>query len=107
LGHATFPPDAIDRQKRRLAAEIARARDAPASIANRILNVQLYGAEHPYARAATAHSIAAIERDDVVRFASAYIAPPHLALVVVGDVSRDTLLPMLERTFGSLPHAAA
>jgi zinc protease len=100
LMHPAFPQAALDRQKANLAANLQRAREQPGFVAQRIFSNVVYGAGHPYERAASDRSVAAITRDDLVAFHEAYVRPQNVKLVVVGDVTAATVLPRVERALG-------
>ena len=101
LAHPAFPQDALDRQKANLSANLQRAKDQPTFVAQRIFDANVYGVGHPYERTATAQSIAAITRDDLVKFHGDYLRPQNVHLVIVGDVTPATVLPRVERVFSA------
>jgi predicted Zn-dependent peptidase len=101
LTHPAFPQAALDRQKANLAANLQRAREQPGFVAQRIFSTIVYGAGHPYERAATDQSVAAITRDDLVRFHAEYARPQNTRLVIVGDVTAASVLPRVERALGA------
>jgi zinc protease len=101
LMRPTLPQAAFDRQKTNLVTALQRAKDQPAALANRILSRVLYGAGHPYERAASEQSVAAIARDDLVVFHTQYMRPENVKLVVAGDVNPAAMMAQLERTFGT------
>ena len=100
LMRPAFPQAALDRQKANLAANLQRAREQPAFVAQRILSGVLYGVGHPYERGATERSVASITRDDLVSFHDAYIRPQNAKLVIVGDVTAASVIPRVERALG-------
>jgi zinc protease len=102
LSEARFPSDALEDQKKRLIADLERARGSAQATATRILNVLLYGASHPFARTASARSVGSITRDDLVRFAADHLVPERMTLIIVGDVAADSVFSVVERTFGRL-----
>jgi predicted Zn-dependent peptidase len=59
----------------------------------------VYGA-HPYGRVATPESVASIERADVTAFHQTYFRPQNATLAVVGDVTLEQVLPLIEKAFG-------
>ncbi|HJO27743.1 MAG TPA: pitrilysin family protein [Planctomycetota bacterium] len=60
---------------------------------------------HPYRHPVIgyAQDIAAYDRDEAAAFFRANYNASRLVTTVVGDIDRDTLIPMLERYFGDLP----
>ena len=101
LMHPTFPAEAVDRRKAATTSTLQRAEGQAPTAANRILNAVLFGPDHPLGRTATPASIAAITRDDLVRFHDANVRPQNVTLVIVGDVVPATVMPLVTRVFGS------
>jgi zinc protease len=96
-----FPQAAFDRQKANLVTTLQRAKDQPSALATRVLSRVLYGAGHPFERAATEQSVAAITRDDLLTHHMQYLRPENVKLVVAGDVRTGSVMALLERTFGT------
>src|SRR5207253_2752592 len=90
LMHPAFPQAALDRQKATIVANLSRAKDQPAFVAQRVMANVLYGAGHPYERSSTEQSLSSITRDDLVRFHSQYLRPENVRFVVAGDVTPAT-----------------
>jgi len=99
------------------AAEVAGRRKAtlaaldalsPQSEAERALRRLLYPAGHPYAEieGGNRRSVALLRREDLVASHARVFTPSAVTIVAAGDVARDTLLPVLERTFGAWKGAA-
>jgi zinc protease len=101
LMHPAFPQPAIDRQKANTIANIQRAKEQPLFVAQRLFSTILYGAGHPYQRAATEQSLGGLTRDDLVKFHADYARPQNVRLVVVGDVTPAFVMPKIERAFGA------
>ena len=110
----TFPQAELDRQRAERLTQIIEARDDPASIDQLGFARVVYGTTHRYgtAQAGSARTIQAFTLDDVRAFYRSTYTPANAALVVVGDVTPDRVLPMLEAGFGKWqggtppPHAA-
>ncbi|MBI3621944.1 MAG: insulinase family protein [Nitrospirae bacterium] len=60
---------------------------------------------HPYGRPVIGwmEDISRLTRDDMAAFYHRYYTPNNATLVVVGDVSAKRLMPVIQRTFGSIP----
>jgi zinc protease len=71
----------------------------PNSIASRVLNRELFGAEHPFGRSATPVSVAAITKADVVNEYKKWFGSNHATIVVVGDTTLAEMTPKLEAAF--------
>ncbi len=110
----TFPQAELDRQKAQRLTSIIQAREDPQSIAQLAYARVLYGATHRYgtAQAGGARIIQALTVADVRAFYASVYQPGNAALIVVGDVTPDKVMPMLETSFGKwtgtavAPHAA-
>lgn len=61
---------------------------------------------HPYGRAASrpATSLDSIGLEEARAFARRTFQPESMALVLVGDLGGEAILPLLEQSFGTLPH---
>ncbi|MBX6331542.1 MAG: insulinase family protein [Gemmatimonadaceae bacterium] len=105
--HPAFPQAALDRIRTRMVADLARARERPDYIAQRVMMQHLYGADDPRARAATAATLQAITREDVVRFYETYYRPPNVKLVIAGDITPREAVAKLDRAFGHLARGTA
>ncbi|HKY60957.1 MAG TPA: pitrilysin family protein, partial [Gemmatimonadota bacterium] len=97
-----FPAAELDRQRIDRLTEILQWRDEPAAIAGVEFDRTLYGASHPYGvpNVGTAASLAAMTVGDLQAFHDRHYRPGGATLVVVGDVTGEAVLPLLERAFG-------
>ncbi len=100
--HPTFPPAEIERVRDEQLTEMLQWRDDPEEIAGTAFPQAVYGT-HPYGRRVEGNeaSVRAITRDDILRFHAARYSPSDATLVVVGDLTAATALPLLEQAFGS------
>jgi len=103
LMRPSFPPAAFERQKANLVSGVQRAKEQPSALATRVLSRVLYGAGHPFERAATEQSVATITRDDLLTYHMQYLRPENVKLVVAGDVRAASVMALLERTLGRWP----
>jgi predicted Zn-dependent peptidase len=103
--HPAFPPDEIERVRKEWIAAIGREKSSPDALASRILPPLLYGEGHPYAipftGSGTEASIAALAREDLVAFQRDWLRPDNATLIVTGDATAGSMLPVLEKHFGS------
>ena len=101
----TFPQHEIDRVKREWIAGIQREKASPDGLGRRLLPPLLYGAGHPYAipfsGSGTETAIAAITREDLLGFQRDWLRPDNVTLIVVGDTTREAIMPVLEKHFGA------
>jgi predicted Zn-dependent peptidase len=111
--HPTFPEAEIDRLRARRIAGISAEKSSPAIVAQNALAAALFGRAHPYG-----HSLGGEEADakkltraELVRDYGRLFTPKNAAIVVAGDITRDSIVEKLEATFGTwssggaaLPH---
>ena len=105
----TFPAEELERLRQQRLTALLQARDDPGTIAAQALPRVLYGPAHRYGTgtAGTAETIGAITVADLRMQYAALFHPANSALVVVGDIVPDRLMPLLEAQFGSWRSAAS
>ncbi len=73
-------------------------------MALRVVPKLLYGEGHAYAQpltgTGTEATLAALTREDLVRFHTEWFRPNHATLIVVGPVTVATIKPQLEKLLG-------
>ncbi len=106
-----FPAEAFSRRQQQQLDRIRTERANPRAAARRLLPGLLFGPDHPYGQplsgSGDAGTVQAITRDDLVAFHEVAFRPADATLVVVGDVAREQLEPLLERHLGAWSGAAA
>ena len=102
LQQPNFPAAVLDREKKRLIAGIKEADTRPASIGSKRFMAAIYPG-HPYGYHATVESVGRIERDDLVRFHSAYYTARRASVSIVGDLSRAEAEALAIRLTDGLP----
>jgi predicted Zn-dependent peptidase len=99
-----FPDKELERVRKEWIASIAREKTSPDALAMRVLPPVLYGHDHPYGipftGSGTPESIAALTRDDLVRFQREVLRPDNATIIVTGAVTPEVILPLLEKQFG-------
>ena len=105
----TFPAEELERQRQMRQTDLLQARDNAATIASLAFSRVLYGPSHRFGTAAmgTAATLSAFTRDDLLSFYRGAFRPDNATLVVVGDITPDRILPLLETSFGSWKSASA
>ncbi|HJR09420.1 MAG TPA: pitrilysin family protein [Pyrinomonadaceae bacterium] len=97
----SFPEDELELTKQNALQNLIAQRGQPSFLANEQLSRVIYG-EHPYSViSATPESIAAMSRDDLVRFHRRRLIPNNAVLVVGGDIRREAALARIEELFGA------
>jgi zinc protease len=101
----TFPQSDFDRLKAQALAGIQQEKTQPGGIASRLLPALIYGKGHAYANPfsgnGSAESVSALTRADLETFHHRWIRPDNGTLLVVGDTTLSTLVPLLEKNFGA------
>ena len=105
----TFPAMELERLRQERLTALLQARDDPASIAPMAFSRIVFGAMHRYGTGAvgTEATLKALSTGDLAAFHAAYYQPANAVLVVVGDVTPDTVVPELEKQFGGWKAGAA
>ena len=98
----TFPNDELLRLRAERLTTVIQARDDPETIGQLAFARVLYGTTHRYgtAQAGAAQTIQSLTVDDVRAFYTSVYRPNNAALLVVGDVTADRVVPLLETHFG-------
>ena len=99
----TFPAEELDRQRQQRLTNLLQARDEPTTLVSLAFSRVLYGPEHRFGTATmgTASTIKAFTTADLASFYRAAFRPDNATLVVVGDITPDRVLPLLETSFGA------
>ena len=99
----TFPNDELQRLRAERLTNVIQARDDPETIGQLAFARILFGTSHRYgtAQAGSAQTIQSFSVDDVKAFYTSVFRPNNAALIVVGDVTADRVVPLLETNFGN------
>ncbi|MEK1891064.1 MAG: pitrilysin family protein [Phyllobacterium sp.] len=102
-----FDREPIDRIRQQIVAGIKASERNPNTIAGRKFAEALYG-DHPYGRQSegTEASLMSITHDDLATFHKRIFARDNLIVGVVGAISPEELMPLLDKVFGDLPEKA-
>lgn len=102
-----FREDKLPLAKEQLNTEISRRNDNPLGIAGREARKLVYGAESPYARVPQYAAVAAVTRDDLLRWHQARVHPNDIILGVMGDFDSQEMEAKLRQAFASWPQGPA
>jgi zinc protease len=99
----TFPAAELERLRKERLTRLLQARDDPAAIMEFAFPRIVFGEKHRYGTPAAggAAEVKGFTLDDLRGFHQANYRPEHATLLVVGDVNAATVMPLLERTFGT------
>jgi zinc protease len=99
----TFPDEDYARLQKQQLATIAQEKVQPVGMALRVFPKLIYGDGHayslPFTGSGTEESVGQIDTGTLKTFHRDFFKPNNATLVVVGDVSRDDLQPLLEKQF--------
>jgi zinc protease len=102
LTEPEFRQDKIDLAKEEAASLISRRNDDVAEIAHRESVKLAYGADNPYARTPEYDTIAAITRDDLLRWQRRTVVPNNMILGITGDFDGTAMEQKLRHAFAGL-----
>ncbi len=98
-----FPLEELERLRKERLTSFLQARDNVTALAQIAFPRIVFGPTHRYGTAANGlpPAIEALTAEDVRAFYRAHYRPDNATVVVVGDVTPATVLPMLEKAFGA------
>ncbi|MBL8472307.1 MAG: insulinase family protein [Rhodocyclaceae bacterium] len=102
LAAPTFPATVMERERQRVIDQLREQETKPDAIAAKRFAAAIYG-DHPYGWHATPESIAAITRDDLVRFHHDFLVAARATITLVGNIDRPTAEAIAERLMRDLP----
>jgi len=98
-----FPESDFQRLKKQRLAQIKQEKSRPISMALRALPGLLYGEGHAYSNpltgSGTEKSTEAMTRDNLVSFHDTWFQPAMTTMVIVGDITKEEIVPLLENLF--------
>ncbi len=101
--HPSFPQQDFERLQKLTISSIQREKSQPLQMGLRVIPQFLYGKGHAYAApltgSGTESSVAALKREDMIKFHETWIRPNNATLLVVGDITLQELQPKLEKLF--------
>jgi len=102
LSAPTFPQAVLTREKERSIAAIREADTQPGAISAKRFAAAIYP-DHPYGVSATAESVAAITRQDLVNFYQQHYAAKNATVSLIGDISRSEAEAIADQLSQALP----
>ena len=99
----TFPASDLDRLRKERLTGLLQARDNPAALIQLAFPRVIFGPTHRYGTSANGlpAALEAFTVADLQSFYRAHYRPDNATILVVGDVTLATVMPMLEKQFGS------
>lgn len=105
----TFPKEELERLRQQRLTSLIQARDDPSTIAALAFSRVVYGTTHRFGTATmgNAETIQGFSIEDLRAFYASTYRPDNATLLVVGDVTPERVLPLLESSFGAWKAPAA
>jgi zinc protease len=99
----SFPANELDRLRKERLTGLLQARDNPAALIGLAFSRVVFGPTHRYGTSANGQppAIEAFTVADLQTFYRAHYRPDNSTLLVVGDVTPASVMPMLEKAFGA------
>ncbi|MGH9555146.1 MAG: M16 family metallopeptidase, partial [Terriglobales bacterium] len=107
LQNPEFREDKITLAKTQENTAISRRNDSFTAIAAREAFRLAYGSDNPYARQSEYATVAAVTRDDLVNWHTAYVQASNIIVAVLGDFDSAAMEARLRKTFASWPRKPA
>jgi zinc protease len=100
----SFPPEEVQRARRRRLAELKQRRDDPSSLASDHFAAALYGdGPYSYPLVGRAESVEHLSDEDLRLFYRRFYAVAGTVVVAVGDLDSSVLHPILDEALHALP----
>jgi zinc protease len=104
LQHSRFDATELERERAQMLSEIHQQRSEPDEVVAQLFRETVY-AGHPLHRPVSgyAHTVSRITREEVVAFHQRFYVPNNAIVVMVGAVSEERMLEIIQRYFGTWP----
>jgi len=100
---SVMPQDELDIYKQNMKQRLKVSLKKSDFVASRLIDVYLYGKDHPYGKFSSEEDFDALEREDLLNHYKKYYQEGKLVLFVAGKLPAD-LAPLLDEYFGDLPN---
>ena len=104
LQHPRFDAAELERERAQMLSEIHQQRSEPDEVVAQLFRETVY-AGHPLHRPVSgyAHTVSRITREEVVAFHQRFYVPNNAIVVMVGALSEERMLEIIQRYFGTWP----
>lgn len=98
----TFPVEELERNRKERLTTLMQWHDDPAQVASVLFSRTLFGPDHPYGRPSIGNekSLRSMSVEDLKKFHRKYYRPNNAGLLVVGDLTANSIQPKLQEIFG-------
>ncbi|MCX8513284.1 MAG: pitrilysin family protein [Chthoniobacteraceae bacterium] len=99
-----FTEEQLNKARKLTLSSLEAQKQQPGALLSKMVAKVVYG-EHPYGNVPTPESVKAIVREDLVGFHSHFFRPNNATLAIVGDITLEKVLPLIEQSFGTWERA--
>jgi zinc protease len=103
LRNPEFRDEKLELAKEEMSSSISRRNDQIGGIAGREAAKLAYGKDNPYARTPEYATVAAVTREDLVKFHDQHVHPNNIIMGIVGDFDAKQMEQKLRAAFESWP----
>lgn len=103
LRHPAFREDKLALAKKQMDSSISRRNDESEDIATMQTDILGFGKASPYARVPEYATVAAVTREDLLRWHRQHTSPNNIIFGVVGDFDSSQMEATLRKAFGDWP----
>jgi len=103
----TFAETELERLRKLRLNGLLQNYDEPNVISTRAFNKLIFDEAMPYGKASSEASIKSYTKDDLHVFHKAHFVTGNSTLIIVGDVTKASITPLLEKYFSAYPSGAA
>jgi zinc protease len=98
----TFPREELERNRLERLTTLQQRHDEPRAVASVLFSRTIFGDNHPYGIPSIGNekSLRALTTADLKNFHDSHFFPGNSTLIIVGDVTPETILPKLESVLG-------
>ncbi len=101
LHNPEFRADKLELAQDQMYTSIARRNDSVDSIVHRESRIVAYGKDNPYARVSEFATVAAVTREDLLKWHQQYVHPNNIIFGITGDFDPKAMQARLEQAFGA------
>jgi len=102
ITESVFPQEELDTYRQNMLQRLAVNLKKSDFVAGRLIDVALFGEDHPYGRFSTTEAYAALTREQLVDFYQKYYVRGRCRIFVAGRIPED-IESLLDKYFGDLP----
>ncbi|MCC7465275.1 MAG: insulinase family protein, partial [Saprospiraceae bacterium] len=100
LLNPSFPPEELEKAKKRAASNLASQKDDAGAIAGNVASILRYGKQHPYGELMTESTLGNITLEQIKNHYKTYFKPNIAYLVITGDITRAEAEKQARQYFG-------